>query len=73
MSKYCILKSNDNIEVLTSCIHSLHAFYIPARKDIRGHIINENYSISHIVDLFLEKYEIQNVENVKMLKKYLLY
>lgn len=63
MSKYCILKSNDNIEVLTSCIHSLHAFYIPARKDIRGHIINENYSISHIVDLFLEKYEIQHSEN----------
>lgn len=63
MSKYCILKSNDNIEVLTSCIHSLHAFYIPARKDIRGHIINENYSISHIVDLFLDKYEIQHNEN----------
>lgn len=63
MSKYCILKSNDNIEVLTSCIHSLHAFYIPARKDIRGHIINEAYSISHIVDLFLDKYEIQNTEN----------
>lgn len=53
MSKYCILKSNDNIEVIVSCIHSLHAFYIPARKDIRGHIINENHSVSHIVDLFL--------------------
>ncbi|GAB3054490.1 hypothetical protein GCM10027155_21000 [Acinetobacter apis] len=63
MSKYCILKSNDNIEVIISCIHSLHAFYIPARKDIRGHIINENYSISHIVDLFLDKYEIQHNEN----------
>ncbi len=63
MSKYCILKSNDNIEVIVSCIHSLHAFYIPARKDIRGHIINENYSISHIVDLFLEKYELQHSEN----------
>lgn len=63
MSKYCILKSNDNIEVIVSCIHSLHAFYIPARKDIRGHIINENYSIPHIVDLFLDKYEIQHNEN----------
>ncbi|EPK9979851.1 hypothetical protein P5764_002991, partial [Acinetobacter baumannii] len=63
MSKYCILKSNNNIEVLINCIHALHAFYIPARKDIRGHIINENYSISHIVNLFLEKYEIQHSED----------
>ena len=63
MSKYCILKSNDNIEVLTNCIHALHAFYLPARKDIRGHLINENYSLSHIVDLFLSHYEIQDDEN----------
>ena len=67
MSKYCILKSNDNIEVLTNCIHTLHAFYLPARKDIRGHLINENYSLSHIVDLFLDHYEIQNDDNCEKL------
>ncbi|MCD0186979.1 hypothetical protein [Acinetobacter sp. PW68] len=63
MSKYCVLDSKNNIEVIINCIHVLHAFYIPARKDIRGYLINENYSISRIVNLFLDQYEIQHDED----------
>lgn len=66
MSKYCLLTTtNNNIEVFTNCIHALHAFYIPSRKDIRGHLINDSYSFSRIVDQFFNSYEKKKFEDIE--------
>lgn len=64
MSKYCILKTDDNIEVLVNCIQALHAFYLPARKKIRGDLINDNLSIFKIINEYFESYSVVKIDNI---------
>lgn len=63
MSKYCILKTEEDIEILVNCIQVLHAFYLPARKKIRGDLINDNLSIATIVNEYFESYRIITIDN----------
>lgn len=67
MSNYCILETNDKKEVLIDCIQALHAFYIPARKKIRGDLINDNLSISKIIDEYFEDFFITEKDDVDTL------
>lgn len=64
MSNYCILETNNKTEVLIDCIQALHAFYIPARKKLRGDLINDNLSISKIIDEYFEDFFIKEVDGI---------
>lgn len=68
MSNYCVLETNDETEVLIDCIQVLHAFYVPARKKLRGDLINENLSISKILDEYFEDFFIEEVNGIETFK-----
>ncbi|MEN8362415.1 hypothetical protein ABFO60_17100 [Acinetobacter baumannii] len=65
MSNYCVLESNGKTEVLIDCIQTLHAFYVPARKKLRGDLINENLSITNIINEYFEDFFIEEVDGVE--------
>lgn len=65
MSNYCVLETNDKTEVLIDCIQTLHAFYVPARKKLRGDLINENLSITNIINEYFEDFFIEEVDGVE--------
>lgn len=65
MSNYCVLETNDKTEVLIDCIQTLHAFYVPARKKLRGDLINENLSITNIINEYFEDFFSEEVDGVE--------
>jgi hypothetical protein len=57
---YCLILSNDNIQVITSAVHILHSLFVN-RKDIRGSLLST--PIQTIVNRYLDFYTIETIDD----------
>ncbi|WP_343683055.1 hypothetical protein [Acinetobacter baylyi] len=57
---YCLMLSNDNIQVITSAVHILHSLFVN-RKDIRGSLLFT--PIHTIVNRYLEFYTTEIIDD----------
>ncbi|WP_098729659.1 hypothetical protein [Acinetobacter baumannii] len=57
---YCLMLSNDNIQVITSAVHILHSLFVN-RKDIRGSLLST--PIQTIVNRYLDSYTTETIDD----------
>lgn len=57
---YCVMWSNDNIQVITSAVHILHSLFVN-RKDIRGSLLST--PIKTIVNRYLDVYTTETIDD----------